>query len=229
VGDVAQQLPVDGSAGGSADGSVGGSAGGSVRGTVRGAGRGAVDGGPDAWSGRRADARRNHERVLAAAIEVFTEHGLDATIPQVAARAGVGKATVYRSYPTKADLIGAIAQLHVDWLRALIGEAVGRAEVDAYGALSDALHAVTARLAQDRLMGDVLTHVEDWEPDSATDSSAERILALGRQQGTLRQDVTMRDVQVLIGGIAHVLLDLGIDDAATWDRYTTLALAALRP
>jgi AcrR family transcriptional regulator len=188
-----------------------------------------TQGGDDAWSGRRADARRNHERVLAAAIEVFTEHGLDATIPQVAARAGVGKATVYRSYPTKADLIEAIAQLHVDWLRTLIAEAVGRAETDAYAALSDALHAVTARLAQDRLMVDVLTHVEDWEPDSETDSSAERILVLGRAQGTLREDVTMMDVQVLIGGVAHVLIDLDITDPGTWDRYTTLALAALRP
>lgn len=183
----------------------------------------------DAWSGRRADARRNHERVLTAAVEVFTEHGLDATIPQVAARAGVGKATVYRSYPTKADLIEAIAQLHVDWLRTLITEAAGRAESDAYAALSDALLAVTARLAKDRLMVEVLTHVEDWEPDSETEGGAERILALGREQGTLREDVTMMDVQVLVGGVAHVLLDLGVSEPAVWDRYTRLALAALRP
>jgi AcrR family transcriptional regulator len=38
------------------------------------------------WAGRRADARQNHERVLIAAIEVFTEYGIGATIPQVAAR-----------------------------------------------------------------------------------------------------------------------------------------------
>src|SRR5262245_43871561 len=88
-----------------------------------------------AWAARRSDARRNHERVLAAAIEGFTEHGLDATIPQVAERAGVGKATVYRSYPTKADLIEAIAQQHVDWLRGIVAAAVSEAESDAYRAL----------------------------------------------------------------------------------------------
>src|SRR4051794_1873565 len=87
------------------------------------------------WSDRRADARRNHERVLAAAAEVFTEHGLDATIPQVAARAGVGKATVYRSFPTKADLVRALAQTHVDWLDARIEAALEAAQQDAYRAL----------------------------------------------------------------------------------------------
>ncbi|MDH2414469.1 helix-turn-helix domain containing protein [Nocardioides sp. CER19] len=181
------------------------------------------------WSGRRADARRNHERVLAAAIEVFTEQGLDATVPEIAARAGVGKATVYRSYPAKADLIDAIAQLHLGWLQSVITAAAEEAEVDAYRALSEAVLAITTRLAKDRLMVEVLTRMEDWEPDSATDSSAERILDLGRQQGTLRDDVTMMDLQVLVGGTAHVLLELGVTDPATWERYTNLALAALRP
>lgn len=186
------------------------------------------EGAPDVWADRRADARRNHERVLAAAIEVFTEHGLDATVPQVAARAGVGKATVYRSYPTKADLIDAIATLHLDWLRATIASAVRAAEVDAFGALSEALHAVTERLATDRLMAEVLARNDGLEADSETDDSAERILALGREQGTLRADLTMMDVQVLVGGVAHVLLERGITDPATWRRYTDLALAALR-
>src|SRR5690348_17101316 len=68
------------------------------------------------WSDRRADARRNHERVIAAAIEVFAERGLEATVPEVAARAGVGKATVYRSYPTKADLVAAVARHQINWL-----------------------------------------------------------------------------------------------------------------
>ena len=180
------------------------------------------------WSGRRADARRNHERVLAAAIEVFTEQGLEATVPQIAARAGVGKATVYRSYPTKADLIQAIALIHLDWLRSTIASAVQEAEVDAFRALSDALHAVTARLATDRLMAEVLARNEGLEKDAATDDGAERILSLGREQGTLRHDITMTDVQVLVGGTAHVLLERGITDPATWRRYTDLALAALR-
>ncbi len=114
---------------------------------------------PGDWTGRRADARENHERVLAAAIEVFTEHGIGATIPQVAARAGVGKATVYRSYPTKADLVQALARLHIDWFHRLAA-AVEAARADAYRALEALLEQVAARLAEDRLMIEVLSGVE---------------------------------------------------------------------
>jgi AcrR family transcriptional regulator len=56
----------------------------------------------------RADAARNRERVLAAAAAVFAERGVDGSLPQVAARAGVGVATIYRSFPTKVDLIEAL-------------------------------------------------------------------------------------------------------------------------
>ena len=57
---------------------------------------------------RRADAVRNRERVVAAAAAVFAERGVEAGVPDIAARAGVGKATVYRSFPTKEHLIAAV-------------------------------------------------------------------------------------------------------------------------
>jgi AcrR family transcriptional regulator len=50
---------------------------------------------------KRADAVRNRERVVAAAAAVFAERGVEASVPDVAERAGVGKATVYHSFPTK--------------------------------------------------------------------------------------------------------------------------------
>ncbi|HET8952358.1 MAG TPA: helix-turn-helix domain-containing protein, partial [Solirubrobacteraceae bacterium] len=56
----------------------------------------------------RADAVRNSERVLAAAAEVLAEKGAEAGVPEIAARAGVGKGTVYRAYPTKEHLISAV-------------------------------------------------------------------------------------------------------------------------
>jgi AcrR family transcriptional regulator len=180
------------------------------------------------WSVRRADARRNHERVLAAAVEVFTEHGLDATIPQVAERAGVGKATVYRSYPTKADLVRAIAQLHVDWLRERIGEAAAAAEEDAYAALGSFLEQLATRLAEDRLMVEVMARVVDIEEVRRDDRAGLRLLALGREQGTLRSDVTMFDVRVLVSGFARALIELEESDPAVWRRYARLTLAALR-
>jgi len=58
---------------------------------------------------RRADARRNHDDVFSAARATFADRGLEATIPEIAQRAGVGRATVYRNYPTKAALVEAVS------------------------------------------------------------------------------------------------------------------------
>lgn len=187
----------------------------------------AAPGRPEAWAGRRADARRNHQRVLAAATEVFTELGMDATIPQVAARAGVGKATVYRSYPTKADLVRALAQVHIDWLRDRLVLAAQEAEADAFRALGDLLEEVMLRLAEDKLMVEVLAGVE--EDDLSLTAELDRVLALGREQGSLRDDVSEMDITVLAAGSARALLELGIRDPAVWRRYAGLVLAALRP
>ncbi|NUP28335.1 MAG: TetR/AcrR family transcriptional regulator [Nocardia sp.] len=182
---------------------------------------------PASWQGRRADARQNHERVLAAAIEVFTEHGIGATIPQVAARAGVGKATVYRSYPTKSDLVQALARIHIDWFHQLVDIAVEAARADAYHALEALLEQVTARLAEDRLMIEVLSGVEGLG-DEHLEQQLERILALGRAQGSLRADTSGMDVQVLVSGAARALIELDIRDPAVWRRYARLISAALR-
>ena len=57
---------------------------------------------------------------------MFSERGLDASVAEVARRAGVGKATVFRSYPTKEDLIGAIACDRVRWVQGLVDEALER-------------------------------------------------------------------------------------------------------
>lgn len=62
----------------------------------------------------RADARRNLDALLRAAMAVFTESGVDAPIREIAARAGVGVGTVYRHFPERSDLIKAIIRHEVD-------------------------------------------------------------------------------------------------------------------
>ena len=148
-------------------------------------------------------------------------------MPQVAARAGVGKATVYRSFPTKADLVRALAQTHVDRLDARIREAGDTAGEDAYRVLEAALEDITTRLAEDRLMVEVLSGVDGLEP--AADQPVERILALGVEQGVFRFDVTERDLTVLVAGVARALIDLDEREPEVWRRYARLAVAALRP
>ncbi|MCX3061126.1 TetR/AcrR family transcriptional regulator [Streptomyces beihaiensis] len=58
--------------------------------------------------GKRSDAQRNRQTVLAAAAEVFATSGVDAPIRRIASRAGVGMGTVYRHFPTRADLVTAV-------------------------------------------------------------------------------------------------------------------------
>ena len=56
----------------------------------------------------RADAERNRERILATARQVFAERGLNASLEDIARRAGVGVGTLYRRFPSREDLIGAV-------------------------------------------------------------------------------------------------------------------------
>ncbi|NYJ74211.1 TetR family transcriptional regulator [Allobranchiibius huperziae] len=62
----------------------------------------------------RADAQRNADALLAAAEEEFASHGVDVNVRAIAARAGVGTATLYRHYPRRSDLISAVFQREVD-------------------------------------------------------------------------------------------------------------------
>ncbi|HWD72151.1 MAG TPA: helix-turn-helix domain-containing protein, partial [Actinomycetota bacterium] len=76
--------------------------------------------------GRQAEARRNDRAVLAAAREVFAIHGPDASVAQVAARAGVGIGTLYRRYPTKESLLQHLCQASMDQQVAAAEEALAR-------------------------------------------------------------------------------------------------------
>jgi AcrR family transcriptional regulator len=63
---------------------------------------------------KRADAQRNQQTLLAAAAEVFVTSGVDAPIREIAARAGVGLGTIYRHFPTRADLVVAVYRHQVE-------------------------------------------------------------------------------------------------------------------
>ncbi|MHC9295283.1 TetR/AcrR family transcriptional regulator [Mycobacterium sp. LTG2003] len=66
---------------------------------------------------KRADARRNYEALLVAAAETFSAHGTDAPLDEIARRAGVGNATLYRNFPTRRELIVAVCASEVEALR----------------------------------------------------------------------------------------------------------------
>ncbi|MEV4701940.1 TetR/AcrR family transcriptional regulator [Actinoplanes sp. NPDC049316] len=95
-------------------------------------GRGVVS---DAARPKRADARRNEKALLDAAAAVFVAAGVEAPIRDIAARAGVGTATIYRHFPTRADLIVAVYRHQVETLAAE-GPALLASGVAPYAALS---------------------------------------------------------------------------------------------
>lgn len=174
---------------------------------------------------RRADARRNHERIVAAALEVFAERGLDATITHVAARARVGKATIYRSYPTKDDLIAAAVHREFEWLEQRI--LVATQGPNAYAALSALLPDVFERLAGNRVLADML---QQSPAHTKRDTELfDQLLSAARAQGKIRADVTVTDIRILVGGCARQLAALDDAPPELWRRYGELVLNALRP
>jgi len=178
----------------------------------------------DDWSARRADARRNHEKIITAALEVFAERGLAATVPEVARRAGVGKATVYRSYATKGELIEAVAEYQLRWMEHRIAQAL--AETAAYPALSALLGDLGERLAGDRVLADVVPASSE-ELNRNIMAGIEALLVAAREQGGIGADVTLDDFRVLFGGYSRQLVAMGIRDPAVWRRYSGLIMKAL--
>lgn len=182
------------------------------------------------WEGRRADARRNCERVIAAALDVFAERGLDATMNDVAARAGVGKATVYRIFPTKGDLIAAIVLDRRLWLERRTAAAL--AEPDPAAALESLLADIFGRLLSDRAVLGLLVSPAipgGLDSNERAVGNISRLLEAAMPAGAVRGDVTVRDVVVLLTGCAGRLNSDGVTDPATWQRYCDFVLRAIGP
>lgn len=87
-----------------------------------------------ASSAKRADARRNERALLDAAASVFVTHGVDAPVRQISAAAGVGMGTIYRHFPTRADLVAAVYRHQIDAC-AEAGPALLAAESSPFAAL----------------------------------------------------------------------------------------------
>jgi AcrR family transcriptional regulator len=152
-------------------------------------------------SGLRADARRNREQLLAAARDVFVEQGVEAPLDEVARRAGVGIATLYRRFPDRNALIRAVV---FDVLGRVTNE-VERAieqEPDAFRALARYMHAaLDARIAA--VFPAVLERVpfEDPELLEARDAASEPVVQIverAQAEGSLRPDVAFGDIGLLL-------------------------------
>lgn len=179
---------------------------------------------------RRADALRNRERVIEAAAEVFAAKGMEAGIPEIAALAGVGKATVYRSFPSKEHLVAAVAVERLAWMTGRVTSAL--AEPDPGRAFEAVLVEIAERQAEDGAVAGSLAadiHLPELEAARATTQAAfEALIDRARAAGALRPDATAADLRVLFAGVSQVLRAEGERDPATWRRYGRLVADALR-
>lgn len=176
--------------------------------------------------GQRADARRNHQRVVAAAHEVFAEQGLKASMAQVAERAGVTKATIYRNYPTKEALINAVTRHRFHLLESRTRAALS--EPDAYEAFAAYILDLFEWMAGDRLLADALSEAAVVSPAPVIELMGQLIDA-AKPSGKLRSDASVMDLRVLVCGAVLQLNRLGNREPGLWRRYGDMTLAALRP
>jgi AcrR family transcriptional regulator len=181
----------------------------------------------------RADAVRNRAHVLAAARDVFVEHGAEAALDEVARRAGVGIATLYRRFPDREALQRAVA---LDVL-AQAGEAARLAEIeepDAWRALGRYMHAaIDLRISavMPALLGRI--SFEDEEFTRARDAATGpvlRIIEAGQRAGQLRPDIAFGDIGLLLVRLSRPLPGPfpRETDLLLAHRHLDLFLAALR-
>jgi AcrR family transcriptional regulator len=162
---------------------------------------------PEAADGRplRADARRNYERVLAAARVVFAEHGGGASMEAIAKQAGVGVGTLYRHFPKRIDVVEAVYREDVDELVVAAGQFVD--ELDPWAALVAWLEAFVRYASRKRTFLSELHEAFEKNPDLKV-VARERIEgAIGvvfdraKAAGVARADLDGADVMQLLASM----------------------------
>lgn len=166
----------------------------------------------------RADARRNREQIISAAREVFLEQGTDASLEEIARRAGVGIATLYRRFPDRHTLVEQVALANM----ALVGEAMDRATAehpDAWGALAQ----LVRRLVELRVgvfMPVLATGLEeDMRGEGGVLKASrdqllermEQLLRTAQQEGQLRQGITPIDIMLGVIKLSRPLPVIGAE------------------
>jgi AcrR family transcriptional regulator len=179
----------------------------------------------------RADAERNRRRVLDAAGELFRERGLDVGVGEIAERAGVGRGTLFRNFPSKEALIAAI-------LVERMGEAVDLGESlleapDPGEALFEFLAEIVGRQQVDRVVFEAVADI--WLANDEIRAAHAQIvgvlgdlLARAQAAGLVRQDIGAMDVLMLFKGVCEAASSYAHLDSQIIPRHLDLLRAALR-
>jgi AcrR family transcriptional regulator len=179
----------------------------------------------------RRDARENRERILEAARGAFAELGIDASVEDIACRAGVGIGTLYRRFPTKDALIDAVFEEHLDLIAAAAEQALEAPDV--WEALLRYLTYVVGLQAADRGLSELVGASPGTEQRVARARTrlrplVQRLITGAQEAGRLRADVVYEDLSVLLWTTGRVV-DATRDVAPEfWRRYLALMVDGLR-
>jgi AcrR family transcriptional regulator len=179
----------------------------------------------------RADARRNREKVMAAARTAFAEHGSDAQMDDVARRAAVGVGTVYRHFPTKEALLEALAVDAFERIVAITRENLATV-ADPWEALTRTLWAGAEILAADRALSEVMSEIPGPVPiglqtQRELNQSMTELLGRAQAAGALRPDVVLDDIPMLMCGIGAATRKSHAC-SNSWRRHMALVIDGLR-
>jgi AcrR family transcriptional regulator len=172
----------------------------------------------------RADAERNRSALLHAAREIFGEHGLDASLDEIARRAGVGNATLYRRFPTRRDLIAEVFAGQMTTWANLAGESL--ADPDPWHGFVTYVTRVCEIQATDRGLSDLLVSSSFEDDERLSDllrtaqQAAAEVIRRAQDAGALRADLTRVDLRMLM--MANAGVAVRSSDPEAWRRLLTL-------
>jgi AcrR family transcriptional regulator len=191
----------------------------------------AVPAQPSARSLRR-DAQRNRELVLSSAERVFAERGLDATLEEVAAGAGVGVGTIYRRFPSKDALLEAVFERRLDASAELLTECMARAS--AWDGLREFLNHSLRIQSDDRGLHEFLYTLDTSRDRFArlrarVEPPLTQLIERAKAEGKLRSDFRATDVPLLILMLSRLAHTDRAHGPAMARRYLELLLKGLAP
>jgi AcrR family transcriptional regulator len=179
----------------------------------------------------RSDARRNRERLVTSARELFARDGVDVPVEEITAHAGLGMGTLYRHFPTKEELIDAVFE---DTFGALVDLAEQAAEEDdAWAGFTGFLEQALALHAANRGLKDVLVTREHGRRRveamrGRLRPPLRRLIERAQEQGALRADFTAEDLPLVLWTGGRVIEKSETVAPGHWRRYLGLVLDGLR-
>ena len=183
----------------------------------------------DTVRSKRADAKRNYERLVSAARDTFAERGGDASMEEIAKVAGVGIGTLYRHFPKRIDVVEAVYRTDVDTLV----EAANALSThsDPWQGLESWLDAYVTYVEGKRTFLTELHAAFEKNPQLKVDAreriegAAQVVLGRAQEAGKARLDVSAKDVMHLIGGMCMAAGSTPEQNR----RLLVVVLAGLRP